>query len=312
MTLRSAVNGLLQRERINFVLTNRVPRRRLTRFMGWFSKIEHPWLSRASIAVWRLFADVDLSDAKQLQFKSLHDCFTRELKEGARQVYPDPNVLTSPCDAIVGATGRISDGTVLQAKGQSYRLVELLQDPDLVDYYANGWYTTLRLTAGMYHRFHAPSDCRVERVAYLSGDAWNVNPQTLRRVERLFCRNERAAIECRLPTGQLITLVPVAAILVASIRLHFLDLRLHLDYDGPQVIPCDQLLRKGQEMGWFEHGSTIIVLAPDEFSLCETITEGQRVLMGQPLFTKKAHCIAAVGLTSIVTANCDRYFDSRA
>jgi phosphatidylserine decarboxylase len=289
MNLRSAVNGLLQREKINFLLTNRLPRRRLTRFMGWFSKIEHPLLSRASIAVWRLFSDVDLRDAKQVRFKSLHECFTRELKEGARQICQDPSVLVSPCDAIVGATGRITDGTVLQAKGQSYRLAELLQDANLVDYYANGWYATLRLTAGMYHRFHAPGDCRVERVAYISGDTWNVNPAALRRVERLFCRNERAALRCRLvPTGQTITLVPIAAILVASLRLHFLDLRLHLDYRGPQIIPCDQPLQKGQEMGWFEHGSTIVVLVPAEFSLCETVIEGQRVLMGQPLFRRNS------------------------
>ena len=285
MKLRSAVNGLLQREAINFLLTNRVPRRRLTRFMGWFSKIEHPLLSRASIAVWRLFSDVDLRDAKQLKFKSLHDCFTRELREGARQVCEDPSVLVSPCDAIVGASGRITDGTVLQAKGQSYRLLELLQDADLVNYYAAGWYVTLRLTAGMYHRFHAPADCRVERVAYMSGDTWNVNPPALRRVERLFCRNERAALRCRLaPSGQVITLVPIGAILVASIRLHFLDLRLHLDYDGPQLISCDQQLHKGQEMGWFEHGSTIIVFAPPGVSLCERWKSGEVIRMGQPLF----------------------------
>ncbi len=285
MTLRSAVTALLQREKINFVLTNRVPRRRLTRFMGWFSKIEHPWICRASIAIWRMFTDLELRDAKQSKFKSMHECFTRELKEGSRQVCTDRSVLVSPCDAIVGASGRIRDGAVLQAKGQPYSLAELLGGEDLVPYYANGCYVTLRLTSGMYHRFHAPADCRVERVTYVSGDTWNVNPPALRRVERLFCRNERAALACRLDqSGHLITLVPIAAILVASIQLHFLDLRLHLDYDGPQIIPCDSALQKGREMGWFEHGSTIIVFAPAEFTRLEGILEGQRILMGQPLF----------------------------
>ena len=74
----------------------------------------------------------------------------------------------------------------------------------------------------MYHRFHAPHDCEVEKVTYISGDTWNVNPIALKRVEKLFCKNERAVIETTLAgTGQRITLVPVAAILVASIRLHF-------------------------------------------------------------------------------------------
>ncbi len=282
---RSAVNKLLQRERINFLLTNRLPRRRLTRLMGRLSKIEHPWVCGASIAIWRLFADVELRDAKQSRFKSLHECFTRELRPGARPLCMDPSVLVSPCDALVGAVGQITDGTVLQAKGQPYRLEELVADPDLVSYYANGSYVTLRLTSGMYHRFHAPADCRVERVTYLSGDTWNVNAAALRRVERLFCRNERATLRCRLiPSGQLVTLVPIAAILVASLRLHFLDLRLHLDYDGPQTIPCNHELKKGEEMGWFEHGSTIVVFAPPSMAFCNNVAEGQRIRMGEPLF----------------------------
>jgi phosphatidylserine decarboxylase len=136
----------------------------------------------------------------------------------------------------------------------------------------------------MYHRFHAPADCRVEQVNYISGDTWNVNPIALKRVERLFCKNERAVIRCRLPeTGALITLVPVAAILVASMRLRFLDVLLHLRYRGPNVIPCDAALRRGEEMGWFEHGSTIIVFAPRGARLHETVREGGRVRMGQAL-----------------------------
>jgi phosphatidylserine decarboxylase len=136
----------------------------------------------------------------------------------------------------------------------------------------------------MYHRFHAPQDCRVERVDYVSGDTWNVNPIALQRVERLFCKNERAIIRCRLePEGPLITLVPVAAILVASIRLHFLDVLLHLRYRGPNLIPCDAALAKGQEMGWFEHGSTIVVFAPSGFELCDSVREGERIKMGQAL-----------------------------
>src|SRR6185503_1839299 len=110
-------------------------------------------------------------------------------------------------------------------------------------------YVTLRLTAGMYHRFHAPYDCRVEHVTYLSGDTWNVNPIALKRIEELFCKNERAVIQCRLqPSGILITLVPVAAILVARLRLH-------------------------------------IVLAPEGVSLCYPLGDGRRIRMGEALLT---------------------------
>lgn len=269
---------------MNFLLTNRLPRRGLTQLMGWLSQIEQPLLCKAGLAIWRLFSDLDLSEAKATDFKSLHACFTRELKEGARPIDPDPNILVSPCDGIVGAMGRVNAGSVLQAKGFPYTLMDLLGDPALVRTYSQGSYVTLRLTSSMYHRFHAPHDCRVEHITYVSGDTWNVNPIALKRVEKLFCKNERAIIQCRLtPSGPLITLVPVAAILVASIRLHFADVLLHLKYRGPNRIPCDASLRKGQEMGWFQHGSTIIAFAPEGVELCRHLHTGNLIRMGQPL-----------------------------
>jgi phosphatidylserine decarboxylase len=284
MTVRSLITRVVQQENINFLLTNRVPRRVLTHFMGWLSRIEQPWVCAVCMALWRLFSDLDLSDAKKTRFTSLHDCFTRELKAGARPIDPDPRVLVSPCDALVGASGTVIEDSALQAKGYSYPLLDLLGDAALVRYYQGGLYVTLRLTSSMYHRFHAPADCRVEQINYISGDTWNVNPIALQRVERLFCKNERAVIRCRLSQhGALVTLVPVAAILVASMRLKFLDVLLHLRYRGPNVIPCDAALRRGDEMGWFEHGSTILVFAPRGASLSGEIQEGSRVRMGQAL-----------------------------
>ncbi len=136
----------------------------------------------------------------------------------------------------------------------------------------------------MYHRFHAPHDCRVERVTYISGDTWNVNPIALRRIEKLFCKNERAVIQTRLAaTNQLLTLVPVAAILVASIRLHCLDVPLNLSHRGPNVMRCTANYRKGDEMGWFEHGSTIVVLAPGTWSLSSNVQTGTTIRQGQAL-----------------------------
>ena len=274
---------ILHQEDVNFLLTNRIPRRLATRFMGWLSKIENPLVARASIAVWRLFADLDLSDAQQQSFASLHACFTRALKPGTRTVDPDPQVLTSPCDAIVGACGAVRGVELLQAKGFPYTLHDLLADPALVETYRDGTYATLRLTSSMYHRFHAPHDGTIERVTYISGDTWNVNPIALRRVERLFARNERAVIRTRLPTGHLVTMVPVAAILVASIRLHFLDVVMNMNYRGAARIDCAKPCAKGEELGWFEHGSTIIVFAPKRFRLGEGIRDGAVIRMGSRL-----------------------------
>jgi phosphatidylserine decarboxylase len=284
MTVRTQLLRVLQQEDINFLLTNRIPRRLATQFIGWFSRIEQPLVREASIGLWRLFSDLDLREAKKARFRSMHDCFTRELKDGARPVDSRPDILVSPCDAIVGACGAIAGTELYQAKGFPYTLEELLGDRSLVEAHRNGRYVTLRLTSSMYHRFHAPHDGHIRRVIYISGDTWNVNPIALKRVERLFCKNERAVVETTLAANsQPVTLVAVAAILVASIRMHCLDAPLNLRYRGPNVLPCDAAFHKGDELGWFEHGSTIIVFAPEGFALCDTIRDGARVRMGEPL-----------------------------
>ena len=126
----------------------------------------------------------------------------------------------------------------------------------------------------------------MDHVSYISGDTWNVNPIALKRVERLFCRNERAVIQLRLADGTPMALVPVAAILVASIRLHFLDVLLHLRWPGPNEMPCNAAVVKGQELGWFEHGSTLIVFVPPGFALAPGIETGQRISQGQALLRR--------------------------
>jgi phosphatidylserine decarboxylase len=282
--MRSALAGLSPMEELKFLLSNRIPRRLATRLMGWFSQIESPLLARAAIGLWQRFSDLDLSEAKEDRFSSVRACFTRELKAGARPVDGDPTVLTSPCDAIVGACGRIDEDMAIQAKGFPYSLRDLLCDSRLVDLYCDGQYVTLRLTPTMYHRFHAPFDCTVDRVTYIAGDTWNVNPAAVKRIPRLYCRNERAVIRTALAgPGHLVTLIPVAAILVAGIRLHFLEELLSMQYSGEREIPCHASFGKGEEMGWFQHGSTIIVLAPKGFARCGHVGEGTTIRMGMPL-----------------------------
>jgi phosphatidylserine decarboxylase len=284
MTVRTQILRIFEQENINFLLTNRIPRRLATHFIGWFSKIEQPGVRDLSIATWRLFSGLDLSEAKNAEFRSLHDCFIRELKDGVRPIDTTADVLVSPCDAIIGACGTVAGTDLYQAKGFPYTLQDLLCDPDLVSAHRNGRYVTLRLTSSMYHRFHAPHDARIDRVTYVSGDTWNVNPIALKRIERLFCKNERAVLRLTLmASGKTVTLVAVAAILVASIRLHCLEDLLDSRYCGRGVIPCDSPVRKGEELGWFQHGSTIIVFAPDGFELCENVREGTTIRMGQPL-----------------------------
>lgn len=287
MTIRSVLLRVAAREDINFLLTNRIPRRLATRLMGRISRIEQPLVRDLSIRLWRLFCDVDLSDARQSGFRSLHDAFIRELREGARPIDPDPGRIVSPCDAIVGASGRIRGTELLQIKGMPYLLGDLLGDAAEAERLREGTYVTLRLTAGMYHRFHAPDDGTIESVTYRGGDTWNVNPIALKRVEALFCRNERAVLRLRLARdGEVLTLVPVAAILVAGLRLGFLGRDFDLRAGGDRMIACSAQVRRGQELGWFEHGSTIVALAPAGYRLADTVAEGRTIRMGTALLER--------------------------
>ena len=286
MTVKALIASFTQQEDLNFLLTNRIPRAALTRFMGWFSKIENPLVRDGSIALWKLFSDLDLSEARAAAHVTGLVALLRELKPGLRPFDADPTIIASPSDGIVGAHGRIADTELFQVKGAPYSLFDLLGDSALVDQHRNGSFVTLRLTSSMYHRFHAPFDAHIERVTLIHGDVWNVNPIALKRVERLFCKNERAVIRTHLSTGEAVTLVPVAAILVASIRLHFLDMVLNAQTRGPVNFPCDVNVSKGEELGWFEHGSTIIILAPGDFTFCDGIAEGTRIRAGQALLRK--------------------------
>lgn len=255
--------------------------------MGWFSQIQSPLLTKCAIGLWSLFAeDLRLQDAKKQTFTSLGECFTRELKEGLRPIALHPEYVVSPCDAIVGEYGDIQGTRVFQAKGFPYDISELIPNIHLNHKYRNGKYVTLRLKSSMYHRFHAPIACSVSKVTYISGDTWNVNPIALKKVEKLFCKNERAVLELQNnhPISS-ITLVPVAAILVASMRFKFLPYSLDLKYQGPNDISCDAQFKKGDEMGYFQHGSTIILFASNNYQFCESIQQGMFIKMGQPLLT---------------------------
>ena len=281
--LKQLRDKLLLQEDLNFLVTNRLPRVFLTRLMGRFSQIRNRHVARLSIATWRMFTDLDLSEAKYTTFGSLHECFTRELRPGARPINQEADVMVSPCDAIVGACGTVEGTRIFQAKGFPYTLADLFGREAAGEAFRDGCYVTLRLTSTMYHRFHAPADAVIEHVTYISGDTWNVNPIALKRVEKLFCRNERAVVHLRRNDGRPVALVAVAAILVAAIRLHFLNVLLHLRWPGPNEIPCRTPVARGEELGWFEHGSTIIMFAPKGFTLCPEIRSGDRVRMGQRL-----------------------------
>lgn len=286
--MRRVLDRVLHDPQINYAVTNRIPRLALSRWVGRLSRLEQPLARDLSIAVFKWFAgDLRLHEAQQSEFASLRDIFTRRLKASARPIAPHPDVLISPCDGILGACGRVNSGTLLQAKGLRYSLEELLGDHQLTTLYDGGTYVTLRLTTAMYHRFHAPADGSIDRVQFFRGELFNVNPPTVARLERLFCRNERAVMPISLAdSAGSIALVAVGAILVGSIRLAFVETPLNQGYRGPDVIRTTHRFVKGDELGYFEHGSTILVLATPGLELCPTAVTGSTIRMGEPLLRR--------------------------
>jgi len=271
-------------EDLNFLLTNRIPRALVTRFIGWYSRIRSPLLTCISIRIWKLFTRLDLSEARSTRFGSLRDCFIRELIPGSRPIDPRSEIIVSPCDGIIGACGTVTSGQLFQAKGFPYPLKDLLIDPSLEARWEGARFITIRITSAMYHRFHAPYDGILSRIRYISGDTWNVNPIALKRIEKLFCKNERAVLEMKLSrVNAPLLIIPIAAILVASIRIHCIETTLNTQTeDGAHFTPNAHLV-KGQELGWFEHGSTILVLAPAELSVISRGTSDSMIQMGEPL-----------------------------
>ena len=280
----SLLDRLLAQDAVNFTLTNRIPRRWLTRVVGRISRAEHPVVRDVSLALWRRFGgDLHLEEAARTDFRSVHDCFIRALKPGARPVDPDPAVLVSPCDGIVGAMGTVRRGQLFQAKGSRYTLDELIGQIDGAPF-EGGSYVTLRLTSTMYHRFHAPAALHLAGTTFIPGELWNVNPVTVRRIPRLYCRNERAVLQATTGTGHPLLLVAVGAVLVGSIHVHAVGVPLNQEYGGPFHLPCGTDVEKGEELGYFHHGSTIIVIAPPGLTPVAGIATGVTVRMGQALF----------------------------
>lgn len=265
-----------------------VPKHGLSRLSGWFASLRLPSrLQRAEIRLFVRLAGVKLEEARDPieSYQSLQQFFVRALREGVRPIEGGSMCLVAPCDGTWGAAGRIEAGTLLQVKGRSYSVAELLGDPALAEAYEAGCFATFYLSPRDYHRFHTPIAGRITRIDYCPGSLWPVNTMGLQGIDRLFARNERicayleadaelavpveAAVEAEAdaanPTQSPIALIAVGATMVGSIRLVFDDLRTNVFGATPERRDLGDRAPKfarGEEWGRFEFGSTIVMLTP--------------------------------------------------
>lgn len=248
-----------------------LPKRLLSRIVGGLTAWRAPgFLLRPAIRRYARAFGADPREAA-MSFEthtSFRSFFTRALHADARPLPSDPRALTSPCDGAVVRGSAVEAGTILQAKGVAYTLAELLGDArhpasPAAPRFSGGTALTVYLAPGDYHRFHWPWNGRVTEVRHLPGDLWPVNAGAVAGVPRLFARNERVVLLGELASGAAFAFVPVGALNVGSIRIHALpDLRTNRLFRraAPAHTGLALPTERGQELGWFEMGSSIVLL----------------------------------------------------
>lgn len=266
-----------------------IPQHALSRFSGWLSKRQARWFKLFSIRWFIRTYGVDINEATITDidaYPTFNDFFIRKLRPEVRPIIADPSVIVSPVDGNISEFGDITQGKLIQAKQHDYQLHELVADVNLAERLQNGMYCTIYLAPQHYHRVHMPMNGRLTRMRYVPGRLFSVNTQSTAQVERLFARNERVICEFSTELGEMVV------ILVGACQVGNIATRWH-----GQVAPNSQrkiqvweyteqeiTLAKGDELGYFTLGSTVIVLFPaQQIRWHSSIQTGKSLRMGEKL-----------------------------
>ena len=262
----------------------------LSRLTGRLSDLRLPKaiLVPAIRAYARAF-DADLAEAAlpAEAYPSFNAFFTRRLREGARPIACGQGVVVSPSDSRLRAIGPVpADGRLEQVKGSSYSIEALLGSAEDAEPFRRGVHATLYLSPAMYHRVHSPVDGRVCAWRHVPGRLFPVNPAGVRLVPGLFTRNERVCVFLETESHGPVAVVLVGAANVGRISLAFSDLVTNRGGRGGRFTPAAPLaVRRGDELGAFNLGSTVVLLVADR-ALAPLAAAGELVLMGQPLWRR--------------------------
>ena len=272
-----------------------MPQLYLTQLAGWFAQQKWGAVTHFVIKAFAKKYNVDMSEAKKENFsdyESFNQFFIRELKDDARKINENPTALCLPADGRVSQIGHIDDDRLLQAKGHFFSLSDLLAgDEELVNTFKNGEFATIYLSPRDYHRVHMPCDATLRKMIYVPGDLFSVNPFLAKHVPNLFARNERVICVFDTAFGPMVQIL-VGATITASMSTVWAgvinpprtgEVKVWT-YQGDNAIQ----LTKGQEMGAFQLGSTVINLFPaNSVTLAEHLEVDVPVRMGEILATMK-------------------------
>lgn len=244
----------------------------LSQWLGYFAKST---LSKRLIPSFINAYKIDADEAEKPleQYQSLNEFFTRRLKPGARPLAEQPNTLISPVDAKITGIGKIEAGTNIFVKGQQYEVAELLNHSPRAVNYRHGYYIVLYLSPSDYHRIHAPISGNIVENEHIPGKVYPVNGFGLRHIPKVLSRNERLITYIQHDRGEL-AIIKVGAMNVSSIQL---------------VPTLTKKVNRGEEMAYFEFGSTVVLLTEKEtFIPFDNVCIGDRVRMGEALGTLTA------------------------
>lgn len=249
------------------MMTELSSRKFVSRITGHLAKssLSRRWIARFA-AMYQI--PVDEAEKKLEEYTSINDFFTRRLKPGQRPIDLSLNALVSPVDAKITACGKIEAGLLLQVKGQDYTLDELLNGSPRTSQYLHGYFWVLYLSPTDYHRIHSPCEGEIVESEHIPGRVYPVNEFGLTSMKRVLSRNERLVTYIRHEIGEA-AVVKVGALNVSSIKY---------------VEPQPKLLERGQELAYFEFGSTIVLLTEDgTLEPRDDLKVGDKVRMGEKL-----------------------------
>lgn len=267
-----------------------VPQHQLSRLVGWFAECKWQWLKNPLINWFVKQYDVDMSLAQEedpTRYENFNAFFTRALKPEARPITDDAKQIACPADGAVSQLGKIEHQQVFQAKGHSFNVSELLGgDPERAYPFTNGEFATIYLSPKDYHRLHMPVTGTLKEMIYVPGDLFSVNQTTAENVPNLFARNERLVAIFDTEQGPM-AMVLVGAMIVASIETVW----------AGQVAPPARNLKatrydkvekvtieKGEEMGRFKLGSTVVLLFPENtIEWNKALGAGTPTMMGEAI-----------------------------
>lgn len=264
-----------------------LPHQLLSTMVNKLACSQHPLIKTRFIDWFYHHYNVDLTDAiiqDSKAFASFHDFFTRELRPGTRPIAAGESVVVSPADGVLSACGAIRERTLVQAKGRYYSLPQLLADPDWAEKFANGAYFTVYLSPRDYHRVHMPLAGSLLSMRYIPGRLFPVNKKSTHRVDQLFVRNER--VICYFETAK----GPMAVIFVGALLVGQMSMIWQPVINSPRPHKIQdwhyagrRSFAKGDEIGHFTIGSTVIVLLPSapDWQLPIADADSIKIKMGQ-------------------------------